>query len=528
MRSFPEQAAGPPDLAMPRLWTRRRPPASRLTRWLLPAAAVLGLLLSLPGSLNQSLWDALNRGLPAPPDKRVLVVGIDDATLRDYGRIDTWNRSLYARALSTLNQAGVRAVGLDILFEGRASGDDQLSPLLASPRVILATALEDPRGQGLGPTGAARAQTGLSLLNIGPDGVVRDFQRSYRLPDGSLYPSLSERLAEAAGAAGQPSTAPQTLRYLSDSRETLPLLSFRDLVNGNVSYAALQDRLVLIGLTASGSDASRYRDVARQPISGVMLQARAVSSLLSAPFQQVPLFLTLLLGVLAAVGAVLLRNLWGFWLALAAVALAALLWLANIQFPGATISLAAIGGMLLVALERAYQLRQLGVVDPLTGLGNRLAFTRAMELRWNTRAERPLGLLLVDLGNFRETAHRLGAQAGDALFQRLAATLRGNKRRGDVVFRWGADEFVILVDSTDVQQLSRFAEKLQGSLLELSSPDAGAAAGDALNTGPETRARPSIGYAVTGPDTFTPTDLIERASRMRYRNKYRDEDVRGG
>ncbi|GGR24317.1 CHASE2 domain-containing protein [Deinococcus ruber] len=508
MRSFPEvasSASGTPARPV----RPRRPLASSLTRWLIPAAAALGLLLSLPAALNQSLWDALNRSLPAPPDKRVLVVGIDDATLSDYGRIDTWNRSLYARALNTLNEAGVRATALDILFAGRASGDAALSPLLESSRVVVATAPEDPRGQELGPSGAVHAQTGLSLLNIDADGVVRKFQRSYKLPDGTLYPSLSERLAQAAGIGVQASTVPQTLRYIASDRNTLPVISFRDLVNGNVSYASLQDKLVLIGLTASGSDGANYLDVARQPVPGVLLQARAVSSLLSAPFQTVPLWSTMLLGLLAATITVLLRNLWGFWLALAAVGISVPLWLANIQFPGLTISLGAIAGLLLLALERWLQLRQLGVIDPLTGLGNRLAFTRAMEMRWAIRAERPLGLLLVDLSSFRETAHRLGAHAGDALFQQLAATLSSNKRRGDMVFRWGADEFLILVDNTDAQQLARFATKLQTSLSEMG--------------GQTTSGRPSIGYAVTSSDLYTPTDLIERASRMRYRNKYRDD-----
>src|SRR4051794_28028122 len=112
MRASPDPANGPATR-----W-RRTAPAQRLParvrRWRVPAAALIALLISLLTPLNQGLWDALNRGLPAPPDPRVVVVGIDDATIRDYGRLDTWDRSLYARALGTLDEAGVRAVGLDI------------------------------------------------------------------------------------------------------------------------------------------------------------------------------------------------------------------------------------------------------------------------------------------------------------------------------------------------------------------------------------------------------------------------------
>ncbi len=95
-----------------------------------------------------------------------------------------------------------------------------------------------------------------------------------------------------------------------------------------------------------------------------------------------------------------------------------------------------------------------------------------------------------------------------ALIPQLAATLRGTKRRADVVFRWGPDEFMILVGGTDAQELTRFAERLNQTLNELGGP-----------------ARASIGYALTGPEIHTPAELVERASRMRYRNKYREAEA---
>jgi len=200
------------------------------------------------------------------------VIGIDDATVRDYGRLDTWDRSLYARALNTLDQAGVRAVALDILFQGRASGDDQLAPVLHRPNVVLATTPEDPQGTGFGPRTGTRAVYGLSALNIDPDGVVRNFQRNYLLQDGTSAPSLSEQLARAAGIPAQDSVRPMTLRYVQTDRSTLPVLSFRDVINGNIRYSQLQDKLVIIGLTATGSQGSSYLDVAHQPVPGVILE----------------------------------------------------------------------------------------------------------------------------------------------------------------------------------------------------------------------------------------------------------------
>lgn len=520
MRSSPERGSG--SRRSGRVSPQRFPPT--LTGWMLAAATGLALLLSLLTPLNQTLWDALNLALPASPDPRVVVVGIDDKTLRDYGRLDTWDRSLYARILKTLDNAGARAVALDIPFQSRASGDEALGPLLSRKNVILASIPGDPQGLELGPRTRHGAVTGLSALNIDPDGVVRHFQRSYRLPDGQLIASLSEQLARAAGTSTQPSatqpsatplpilppsTTPQTIRYVQPDRGSLPVLSFRDLVEGTVRYAQLQDKLVIIGLTAAGSQGPSYLDVSRVPVSGVILQARTVSSLLSEPFVRFGPWWTLLLGVLAAVSAVLLRGFWGFVIAALAVGLSLPLWLADVQFPGATVSLCAMTGLLLLAAERWWQLHHLGTVDPLTGLGNRLAFTRAVEHRWAGRNERPIGLLLIDLAGFRNVNDRLGMQAGDALLQHLATTLKGNKRRADVVFRWGSDEFMLLVDGSDFQELARFAARMQAALAEIGGPDGSV--------------RASTGHSMTGPDVHTPTELIERASRMRYRNKYQGE-----
>src|SRR6478672_11812570 len=76
----------------------RSSPERSLAALTVPVAAVLAALLTLAAPDNERLWDALNRALPAPPDPRVLVVGIDEASLRDYGRIGSWPRDLYSQA----------------------------------------------------------------------------------------------------------------------------------------------------------------------------------------------------------------------------------------------------------------------------------------------------------------------------------------------------------------------------------------------------------------------------------------------
>ncbi|GGK98627.1 sensor domain-containing diguanylate cyclase [Deinococcus radiotolerans] len=470
-----------------------------------PVAASLAALLALAAPQNPRLQDALNRALPAATDRRVVLVGIDDASLRDYGNVSSWPPDLYRQALGTLEQAGAAAIGVDLL---PPSTPDRapLNGTAQASNVVLAT----QPGEAAPPqTPGRRATTGISALNVSPDGVVRSYQTAYPGPDGTLTPSFAWQLAAAAGRRVDLSTQPRPLRYAAPDPDRLPVIPFRDVVNGNVRYGDIQGRVVLIGLTASGAGGQTVRDVSGQPVMGAEVQVRAVSSLLSTPITVLPTWLTALLSILMAVGAVFARGLWGFALATVALLAAAPLWLLSVLLPGVTLSLAAIIGTALVALERWWNLRSLALRDPLTGFGNRLAFTRALEQRWATRHARPLGLLLVDLSGFRKVNELYGAHAGDELLRDLSGRVLRQKRRGDLFFRWGPDEFAVLLDQASAQEIAELAQRVQDSLDQLQYRDL--------------PLRASVGAARTGDDVHTPTDLVEAASRSRYRVKYQRE-----
>ncbi len=466
---------------------------------LLAALLAVGLYALLP--INPPLRDVLNRTLISPPDPRVVVVGIDDLSLQDYGQLDRWNRQLYARALETLRQAGARAVGIDVLFDGAAPGDAALESAVSRPGVVLASSPQRPQGSR-----DWNATYGVSALNFS-GGAVRTFQSAYRSRDGQLWPSLSAQLARLVGVSRPLTTQPQILRYSAPDAQALPVLSFRDVVNGNLPFADVQNKVVLIGLTASGVPGNTFLDSRLDPVPGVLLQARAVSSLLSAPFRQVSPWITLSVCAALAASAVLLGGLWGFVLALLGLSLSVPLYLGGWLFPGVTVSLSAIIGTIFAAGERTWTLRRLGTLDPLTGLGNRLAFTRAAENRWPGRAARPVGLLLVDLSGFRRVTEVYGQIAGDELLREVVQALRQERTKRDLVFRWGADEFAVLVDPAS--DLARLAQHLQVSLSGLQYKDI--------------PLRVSVGQASSTAQMTQPSELVEQASRDRYRMKYRLE-----
>jgi diguanylate cyclase (GGDEF)-like protein len=95
--------------------------------------------------------------------------------------------------------------------------------------------------------------------------------------------------------------------------------------------------------------------------------------------------------------------------------------------------------------------------DALTGCRNRRLFDldihRAVER--HRRYDIPLSMLFVDIDRFKAINDTLGHEAGDRVLQQVAAFLVHNVREADYVFRWGGDEFLILISCTEDEALDK-------------------------------------------------------------------------
>jgi len=107
--------------------------------------------------------------------------------------------------------------------------------------------------------------------------------------------------------------------------------------------------------------------------------------------------------------------------------------------------------------------RQLARVDPLTGLGNRRAFDEALdaELARARRAKTSLSLLVGDLDGFKEINDRHGHVVGDDCLRDAATALRAAVRTPDLCFRWGGDEFAVLLTDADERVAQTLAARLE-------------------------------------------------------------------
>jgi len=115
------------------------------------------------------------------------------------------------------------------------------------------------------------------------------------------------------------------------------------------------------------------------------------------------------------------------------------------------------------------KLKKLAREDYLTGLLNRRAFTESalIEVANAMRHQRPISLLLFDLDHFKDINDVYGHGIGDLVLKAIAATSKETCRNGELICRYGGEEFVILLHATDKEFAQLFANRLRDALKEI-------------------------------------------------------------
>lgn len=111
---------------------------------------------------------------------------------------------------------------------------------------------------------------------------------------------------------------------------------------------------------------------------------------------------------------------------------------------------------------RTRELSLLSQLDPLTGLGNRRAYDAVVpvELERSQRRGRTASLLVIDIDRFKQVNDNYGHDFGDSVIRILGATIANSVRSTDYAFRYGGEEFVVLLPGLDDAMALEVAERI--------------------------------------------------------------------
>lgn len=166
---------------------------------------------------------------------------------------------------------------------------------------------------------------------------------------------------------------------------------------------------------------------------------------------------------------------------------------------------------IVTALESIRKLHEEILVDPLTRIGNRKAAETHLThlLQDHDAPQASLGVLFVDIDLFKHVNDTYGHCAGDAVLRSLAHTLSAGLRDGEKPFRWGGEEFVIVLPAVTPKNLARIASRLR-RMIETTA---------IAYHGETIRITASFGGALRRADDLDWSSLVERADQQVYRSK---------
>ncbi len=245
------------------------------------------------------------------PSPNIVIVGIDDSTLDTYGRLADWPRSLHAQAITRLSEAEAEVIGFDVLFAD-SSPEDRLvadainnagnvvlpvvgiEPLPAEPMVTY--------GQVLRPVNILeQAATAVGHANItpDPDGTVRRSPLVVQEGNGELYPSLGLATLHVLFSMPLPDNyevrdgalhllmrdipVDHSFRLrlnFSGENESRPYISYGDAIRGDFDPSVVKNKIVLIGMVATGEVDTWAIPASAGKVPGVFIHAAAMETIL--------------------------------------------------------------------------------------------------------------------------------------------------------------------------------------------------------------------------------------------------------
>ncbi len=180
--------------------------------------------------------------------------------------------------------------------------------------------------------------------------------------------------------------------------------------------------------------------------------------------------------------------------------------------------IALLSHILITNLRHRRELMRLAGEDNLTGMPNRGHTARlAMAALEAAAAHQPLTVAIIDLDHFKSINDRCGHAAGDYVLKEFARVSRGSLRAGDILGRWGGEEFLLILPDTTLDAALASVERLRvlAGAIQVSS----STAGDPV------RVTFSAGLATTAEGARSLDGIIARADAALYEAKNEGRDL---
>jgi adenylate cyclase len=313
----------------------------------------VGLLFIIFTSLVQpfssvQLWLSDQLFMAEPPSPNIVVVGIDDATLQSYGKWSDWSRNLHAQAIDNLKAAGAKVIGFDIIFTDVSSDDASMAAAIVNAGNVVLPVVgsqtlppidnEITYDHFLLPVPAfweAIRATGHANIIPDRDGKVRRVPLVVRDSAGDTYPSLSLAMLYALASMPLPSDyirqdgalnllardVPVDKEYqlcinFSPESESRPYLSYGDVISGNFDPSVVKNKIVVIGMTATGELDSWSIPTSSVKVPGVYIHTAVMDTILRSQFlteagTAMTFLIMLLLLVITGLALPFIRLKWG-------------------------------------------------------------------------------------------------------------------------------------------------------------------------------------------------------------------------
>lgn len=176
--------------------------------------------------------------------------------------------------------------------------------------------------------------------------------------------------------------------------------------------------------------------------------------------------------------------------------------------------LTAQAGLLLENFRLYQTVQNMAVTDPLTGTFNRRRLMEVLseEADRAARTKQPLSILILDIDHFKQLNDKLGHLAGDQVLRKAGERLRNTVRQGDLVGRYGGEEFLIVLPGAHIENARLAAERIRHSIEDLGRQNADWLRGLTLTV--------SIGVAEMATEQEKYEGMLGRADTALYAAKH--------